>query len=109
MTVLGKTNVNLYKLVIFLVSRLLINLQNSHALMKIFLRVCLVRHGKIEKAWLLSFNVQFEAKIGVKSFDLSVDEDITPMPFIIVSTAAFLLFINCLVLFQNSQDPISFF
>lgn len=74
--------------------------------MKIFLRVCLVRCGKMGRVWPLSFNVEFEANIEVKSFGLSVEKDITPMPFIIVGTAALIMFIICLVLFQNSQDQL---
>lgn len=53
-----------------------------------FFRLCSVRRRKLGKGWPLSFNVEFESKIGAKSFTLSVEEDKTSGPFIIVDTPA---------------------
>lgn len=53
-------------------------------------------------------NTELQIKIQVKSFDLSDVQDITSGPFII-ETDALLLFIICLVIIQNSLEPICLF
>lgn len=70
--------------------KLLIILQTSLTEVNILLRFCSVRHGQIRRVLPVSSNVDFEAKLEAKIFTLSVKEDTTSGPFIIMGTATFL-------------------
>lgn len=67
----------------------LINLETSRAVMVVLLGLCSVRRGKLWRGWSLSSNVDIEAKFEAKWFALSVEEDMTSGPIIIMDTVAF--------------------
>lgn len=58
-------------------SRRLISLKSLRAEINLFPRICSVRCVKLGRGWYLSSNAEFESKIKVKYFDLSVEPDMT--------------------------------
>lgn len=71
-------------------------------MMKILLTLCSARRRKLGEGWPLSSYAEFEVKFEKKFFALSVEEGMTSETFLIVGTAALLLFVIWLLIFKKS-------
>jgi len=91
--------------VAFVESRFLMRVAMSFTVTVILLRRLSVREGKSGRGWPRSSRVELEAKFEAKRFALSIEEERTSGPFIMVGIVAFPLLRTLFVIRQNSREP----
>ena len=64
-----------------------------------------MREGKSGRGWPRSSSVELEAKFEAKRLALSIEEEITSGPFIMVGIVALPLLRTLFVIRQNSREP----